>query len=382
MTRFSCPLVLLAASLGSASVGCSAEGLPPEEVGQSELEVNAASGPFLFKHETFQGNGRTCETCHSKKTGTVSPADALQRLFHGPADPLFLHDGSDDGAGNGTSRMTQHATIRVEIQLPPNVTIADDPQARSVTLLRGIPTTINTPALDTVLMLDGRAPNLETQADNAIHDHAQPGREPTAQELAQIADFEREDPGFFSSTTLRKFAQGKGPAPLLPPGQTESEKHGRVQFLPDGLCGGCHGGPMLNTTTPQLEAILDSLGFVLPAGTRFQDVLVSDRNRLDNPVREFLFEEPGGSITVVKSSDPGRALITGHAKDEHGFVLMNNANQFKISSLWGVQATAPYFHDNSADTLEDVVDHYADFVFVGMLNEQDKADIVAYLKLL
>jgi hypothetical protein len=38
-----------------------------------------------------------------------------------------------------------HATILVEIPLPPNVRLADDPTARSVTLRRGIPTTLNTP---------------------------------------------------------------------------------------------------------------------------------------------------------------------------------------------------------------------------------------------
>jgi hypothetical protein len=183
MARVSYPLILLAASLGSASVGCSAEGLPPEEVGQSELEVKVASGKFLFNNETFQGNGRTCETCHSKKTGTVSPADAQQRLYQDPADLLFLHDGSDDGTGNGTSRMTQYATIRVGIELPSNVTIAGDPQAGSVFLRRGIPTTTNTPALDPVLMLDGRASDLETQANNAIHGHAQSGREPTGEDM-------------------------------------------------------------------------------------------------------------------------------------------------------------------------------------------------------
>jgi cytochrome c peroxidase len=72
----------------------------------------------------------------------------------------------------------------------------------------------------------------------------------------------------------------------------------------------------------------------------------------------------------------------GVPADEHGFALLDHRNQFKIPSLWGVHATAPYFHDNSANTLEEVVDHYADFAFAGVLSDQDKTDIVAYLKLL
>ncbi len=84
-------------------------------------------------------------------------------------------------------------------------------------------------------------------------------------------------------------------------------ERGRVHFLPDGLCGGCHGGPMLNETTPQLAAFLLASGLVLPAGTRFQDVLVSERNRLGNPPRDFLFKEPGGSTSLTSAGRAARS---------------------------------------------------------------------------
>src|SRR4029453_16862214 len=71
------------------------------------------AGRKLFDVETFGGNGRTCRTCHSKKTGTFSPEEAVARLAENPNDPLFLHDGLDDGIA-GTSRITQHATVRIE----------------------------------------------------------------------------------------------------------------------------------------------------------------------------------------------------------------------------------------------------------------------------
>lgn len=62
-------------------------------------------------------------------------------------------------------------------------------------------------------------------------------------------------------------------------------------------------------------------------------------------------------------------------------------NAFKISALRGIRRTAPYFHDNSAQTLEDVARHYAlcfRVVTGGVidLTPQDEADIVAYMKLL
>src|SRR5262245_43901290 len=89
--------------------------------GHHHLGQLASKSRRLFEHETFDGNGRTCLTCHSKETGTVSPEDALERFDDDPDDPLFLHDGSDDGAGNGVTRILTDATILIEIPLPPNV---------------------------------------------------------------------------------------------------------------------------------------------------------------------------------------------------------------------------------------------------------------------
>ena len=279
--------------------------------------------------------------------------------------------------------MLVDATILVEIPLPPNVSLADDPNARSVVVRRGIPTTRNTPALDPVLMLDGRDPDLAAQARNAIRNHAQGTSFVSDPELQGIADFERTE-NFFSSEVLRLFAQG-GPPPQLPQGNTESEQRGRRFFedapltgdLKHGLCAACHSGPMLNQTNQ----------FAPPPavpGMRFQSVLVSEFNAARNPVHDFVFRNPDGSTTVVRSPDPGRALISGRPQGDGG----GNLNAFKIPSLWGVRDTAPYFHDNSAKTLEDVVAHYATFFLLVtgpnplILTEQDRQDIVAYMKLL
>ena len=168
-------------------------------------------GRRLFDEETFQGNGRTCLTCHSIKTGTFSPEDAQERLAANPGDPLFVGDGLDDGV-SGTSRIEEHATVRIEIPLPPRVRLANDPSATSVTLIRGTPTTRNTPSLQPVFMYDGRDLTLEGQALGAMRAHAQNGFEPTPLQLELIAEFQRSSPRFFSSLPLFLFARG-GPPP-------------------------------------------------------------------------------------------------------------------------------------------------------------------------
>ena len=362
--------------------------------GQDSSVGNREDGKQLFERETFGGNGRTCLTCHSSETGTVSPEDAQMRFLDDQDDPLFLHDGSDDGLGNGITRMLSDATILMELALPANVELGDDPDAGSVILARGIPTTLNTPALDPVLMVDGRKSSLQAQAASAIADHAQATLVPTAKQLDRIAEFQKTD-AFFSSQALRDFARG-GPAPGLPRGRTASEKRGRRFFQdvpPDpadgfrsGLCAHCHSGPLMNQTN---EFAPDFTGLPIPAGQRFSNVLVSELNFAGNPVRDFVFTNPDGTTTTISSPDPGRALFTGVSSDTviDGLPIFDNVNAFKIPQLRGIRHTGPYFHDNNAKTLEDVVAHYTVFFAIVsngtlILTEQDAADIVAFMKLL
>ena len=308
-----------------------------------------------------------------------------------PLDPLFLHDGSDDEDGDGfgdggpVTRMLDSATILMRIPLHPDVSVKDHPEITEVTVRRGIPTTLNTPALDPVLMLDGRQPTLQAQALGAITQHAQGTRAVTGRELDLLAQFQK-TPQFFSSPALLAFFASSGhQAPQLPEGQTDAERRGRIFFddlPPDfsvnppnfkpGACAACHSGPMLNQTN-------EFLPVAVPAGTRFQSVLVSEFNDARNPVMTFVFRNQAhdldpatnrdGSadgIIEVTSPDPGRALITGRADDFFPFPpgSFDHLNAFKIPPLWGVRDTAPYFHDNSAKTLEDVVDHYRRFFLV------------------
>ena len=346
-------------------------------------------GKRLFETATFGGNGRTCETCHSKATGTVSPDDALKRFNQDPSDVLFVGDGSDDGNGHGVSRILADATVLIAIPLAPNVTLGDDPAARSVVLKRGIPTTLNTPALDPVLMLDGRQATLAAQAAGAIRDHAR-GVVPSDDALAAIAEFQQTD-AFFSSPAVRRFALG-GPAPELPQGRTDAEKRGRrffedvppdlAQGLKPGLCSHCHSGPLLNTTNQFAKFFIPSPA-PIPAGQRFLSVGVSEFNDAGNPTREYIFNAGTPQEVRLVSPDPGRALITGIVNDP----TLEHVNAFKISALRGIRHTAPYFHDNSARTLEDVAAHYAKFFRIAsggliLLTPGDERDIVAYMKLL
>src|SRR5262249_36306569 len=139
-------------------------------------------------------------------------------------------------------------------------------------------------------------------------------------------------------------------------------------------------GPLLNQTNQFAKDFID---VPIPAGQRFISVGVSEINEGGNPVREFVFHLGPSNDVHIFSPDPGRALITGTITDP----TLADLNAFKISQLRGIRNTAPYFHDNSAKTLEDVAAHYALFfnIVTGgviALTPQDQQDIVAYMKLL
>jgi cytochrome c peroxidase len=73
-----------------------------------------------------------------------------------------------------------------------------------------------------------------------------------------------------------------------------------------------------------------------------------------------------------KTSDPGRALLTGKWKD---------IGKFKGPVLRGLAARAPYFHNGMAADLQAVVDFYDTRFAIGF-TDQEKDDLVAFLEAL
>ncbi len=67
---------------------------------------------------------------------------------------------------------------------------------------------------------------------------------------------------------------------------------------------------------------------------------------------------PVGAKVRRTSSDPGRALLTGYVGGAPG---LDDWEKLDVPGLRGISKTAPYFHNNSAATLEEVVDHYIEF---------------------
>ncbi len=372
--------------------------LPDEEC----QKQRRAEGLRLFDHETFGGNGRTCVTCHSAETGTLNPAQVAQRLAADPDDPLFQHDALGDFIA-GTSRIERDATILVEIALPPFVRLVDDPDARSVVLARGIPTTLNAVAHDRLFQWDQRIASPQDQAAAAIDGHAQATILPTEQQLDLLAEVQATDRRFFSSDDIHAWANGLQLAePALPDGTTDQERRGR-EFFEDrpfnppaleGFCALCHSGPLLNEPNAFLKV---AIPFASPNQTA-HPVFVEKANRLGLPERTYAVTDACGEVREVTTADPGLLLsdpwtmpnMVLPPKESCLFHPAVFAGWFKTPSLRGISRTAPYFHDNSARTLRETVEQY-NFMFdhdpnlagQGLeLSDEDIDAIVAFLELL
>ncbi|MEO7114601.1 MAG: cytochrome C [Caldimonas sp.] len=101
------------------------------------------------------------------------------------------------------------------------------------------------------------------------------------------------------------------------------------------------------------------------------DIGVADASRrtADLPLYTLRNKTTG---EAVRTSDPGRALITGQWKD---------IGRFKGPTLRALASRAPYFHNGFAKDLEAVVDFYNDRFGIGF-TDQEKEDLVAFLKAL
>lgn len=317
---------------------------------------SAEFGEALFFRETFGGNGRTCSTCHDpRQEFTVSPTLVEARFQADPGHPLFRAI-DDDGAGGSFETVRSHALFRVTIPLHPNVRLVDDPAKRSITVRRAVPTIANLP-LTAPYLQDGRATSLDDQIRGAIADHFEPGREPRPPEIVSLRLYLS---GLFYPQRLRSLLDTDDPLPK-PPGfsiPVESAAAVRGKEVFDRHCRECHDGETgdrpASGQTP-----------------RFSSVFVSERNLVSLPILRLEIRRPDGSFLRTETPDPGRAAITGEVLD---------LNAFEVTALRGLKHTAPYFHDNSAATLADVVDHYnANFPF--RITREQKADLISYLEL-
>jgi cytochrome c peroxidase len=356
----------------------------------------------------LKANGRACADCHMPTDNfQLSPASVearfqllqWRRRWNPDADdPLFRPIDADDFRINGDnasdfSNLRQNGLVRITFPLPPNIRLIDPttdlPSSETeVDVWRAVPT-VNDVALtgpdDGILwprgpnerggyQLDGRVGTLQEQALAALTNHAQIQSAPPPQLLDDLSSFQRV---LFTNERVRALSNAvrNGDAILPDPDRrlTPLEQQGKAVF--ERACAQCHGGP--GQSTPQATPN-DPPAPVI----RFHNIF-SQCPRPVDPTARYVFAAcspqlarnvrtyaialsvatpgPGGRILqpgeIVRrtSSDPGRALLTGFVG---GAAPRDDWEKFDVPGLRGISRTAPYFINNSAATLEEMLDHY------------------------
>jgi cytochrome c peroxidase len=225
---------------------------------------------------------------------------------------------------------------------------------------RHSPTILNA-ALNSAQFWDGRASSLEEQALGPITSAAEMNMTSEAEltgRLERVAEYNSRFRAVFGEgASFRNVARAIAAfeKTLITPDSpfdryvsgdkqalTEQEKRGLILFVSKASCSQCHNGP----------------------------------NLADNK-----FHVLGEIQKGAQQSDAGRYGVTKDEKDR---------GAFKTPTLRNIALTAPYMHDGSVATLEEIVEFYdkgcgdapnkSDLIFKLELTAQEKKDLVAFLK--
>ena len=261
--------------------------------------------------------------------------------------------------------------------------------------LRNTPTVLNA-AYYQNLFTDGRATSLEEQAlgpllnpiEHGIKDDKQilaivhkdaeyrrrliqvfaiDQNQITVQHIAKaIASFERSL--IAGNSAFDRYYFGRDRSQL-----SESAARGLLIFRRKGNCANCHEISMSNA---------------LFSDNRFYNIGIGSKT-LNSVIDDFV-------TAIRQGKTPAHYPLTEQQRAELGRFnvthIISDIGKFRTPSLRNVALTAPYMHDGSLKTLEDVVEYYDKggdknrfqdpAIFPLHLTEQEKADLVAFMRAL
>jgi hypothetical protein len=292
-----------------------------------ENEALRMLGQQIFDNETFDGNGRTCATCHDAAVGFgLRPEGVADRFVDDPQDPLFIAENDPALADLENACLMRGGDQRALI-LENIDGFSNDP------VFRGSPHLLNI-ALTAPYSLSGGTPDLRTFSEGAVIQHftqtlargAADFRPPTSEELEALEVFMKSivfpSDGNLDLDRMIAFdieQNGSDPARI---------QRGRDLFFgPQAQCSRCHSGPALSDSD-------GSLG----TGTGNQEFNT-------------------GVVSLIANQDDG--CIGGPGDPTLPLPSEAGGNrEFSTPPLVGVATTAPFFHDNSVTTLVDAVQFY------------------------
>ncbi len=366
-------------------------------------------GFSIVAQKTITSNTRTCFSCHrgaNNNFGMGSTFPLSSRIS--AQDALFTGiDADASGDPDAMHNLDDFGLIRIR----PNRFNPQRPESdpyRKVLTWRKTPQLVNV-AFAQSFLVDGRGRVLFEADRGAIFAHTQAGddRFDDLFSLGQEADLEAFQFGLVSDPRLLALRDAQSPLhdklahdPFYTvPVQTQAERRGERLFK--NSCMSCHNTPNVFNNLDNVEALgadqalrpVNYPAFAPSTGRSF-DIGVSERNahhlRFTSPDGNGGFEtvvlplarDDGSTASLPVTFDVGLAATTARYDD---------VGRFKVPQLRDVKHNAPYFHDNSAATLEDVVDYFNSDQYNHSkdgrrypihLSQQQRADLLAFLNVL
>ncbi len=367
-------------------------------------------------------NGRACITCHQPSNSmSVSAATLRERWTETSGkDPVFAAvDGSNcpslpQGSMASHSLTLNRGLFRIAMAWPPpsvkpdfTIETVSDPTGCNTDPVFGMmgtkpavsvfrrPRVVANLAWTTEagtgethgisLMADGREATLRTQAITAARTHEQMEGTPSAAQLTQILEFERQIFVAQSSDVRGGLLEDtRGPFVLGPESLAEGKSGspvGIVAALTPKVWLARPGVPVVGSQKEFRDsASRGSAVFLRHCASCHNETAASkpmDIGTANRTPHEALKDLPLFRVTcttgqVIYTQDPGRALVTGKCADTGAIVPQQ---------LRGLAARAPYFANGSAATLGDVVDFY-DRRYTTGYTSREKQDLVNFLKTL
>ena len=319
-------------------------------------------GQQIFDSETFDGNGRTCKTCHDANQAYSITSDGIATLFaSNPLDPLFINENDPALATLENSCLLRGGDFRA--------LMLENPDGfGSPPVFRNAPHLLNV-GLTAPYGQTGDVPLLRDFVEPAIVQHVTKTmarvagvdfRVPTSGELDALEAFLNSlsfpTDGNLSLDRMIDYAIELG-------ADAAAIQRGRDLFFgPLAQCFRCHSGPTLADADGSLGTGTGNLNFNT------------------------------GVVNLIANQDDG--CIGGPGDPTDPLPEEDGGNrEFNTTSLLGVATTGPFFHDGAAKTLRRAVDHYRTFTFfnspAGQLMPTDSAftnldasDITAFLEAL
>jgi cytochrome c peroxidase len=373
-------------------------GLAPDE---DTLDATLAlfQGVSHVEGQTVVSNGKSCASCHRGEVNNYGLPPLPLHSSIPSGDPVFNVTPEDGADPLGSQLFDEHGLV---ISRPGrfNPLLPSDSPFRTAIFWRKTQRLINV-GLTHGMLTDGRSREMIEQARGAVFNHTQ-DTDVRFDDLpnagTQLRDIAAYQEGLLSQPELAALYNPLDPTyPTLVNNPyatvsltTDAQRRGKDVF--NNNCFACHNMPNVFGNRDHVDG--PPLGYP-PAYDHNFDVGVAQRNALHLDYRRWNATTQQRETVVIPLVRLDGLVVNWPIADDIGLAASSarfeDLHRFKVPQLRRIKDLGPYFHDNSAATLEEVVDFFNSPAYNQSedgkqhpirMNSHERSDLLAFLRAL